>query len=226
MLYQFAVAPSSMVWMGIYWVGGKCTFNVVSSAVMLNRHRLYKLFACYVSTLSVVRSRVRNPLSGWTLGTTSMTGQPPTTRIMRITCRRSDLSHQAGLSLNPDSQLSMSQCIVRPRLTLLKPNLTIQGEISKTRSRYDSYLHQTARSSQTDSHFEGGCGTVTFYFSYGRSAWYGTPCLSLCIMFTVAYATSSQAHRQGQTFDVWDNTDPSSEKAFRCDFWGIRMRRM
>lgn len=154
MLYQFAVAPSSMVWMGIYWVGGKCTFNVVSSAVMLNRHRLYKLFACYVSTLSVVRSRVRNPLSGWTLGTTSMTGQPPTTRIMRITCRRSDLSHQAGLSLNPDSQLSMSQCIVRPRLTLLKPNLTIQGEISKTRSRYDSYLHQTARSSQTDSYLK------------------------------------------------------------------------
>ena len=114
-----------------------------------------------------------NPLSGWTLGTTTMTGQSPTTWTVHITCR-SDLSHQAGLNLNPDNQLSVSQCIVRPHPTLFKPNLTIQGEISKTQSR-----HQTARSSQTDSYFQGGWGrwgTVTFYFLYGRSARYGTPC--------------------------------------------------
>ena len=99
-------------------------------------YRLYKLCSCFVSLLVYHgESNFLQALlsfSGWTVGTTSVTGQPPT-RITQSAYLRSDFRHRMRPSgLNPGKLLSFPLCAVRSYRTMHRTSLIIMRGIRST----------------------------------------------------------------------------------------------
>lgn len=88
-----------------------------------------------------------NPLPGWTLGTTFVTGQPRVIRITHTTHTTCPpLSQQVTpTALNPDNQLSLSPCTVRLHRTFHRANLSttcpVLSLLSKLKNRYATCIH-------------------------------------------------------------------------------------